>query len=1287
MSEDKNKPVVIKTKSMKAVGRHTWSSINSYLDQFTRGIEATKLSEDEAVGEEEAMNITNAISGLPSAWARANMFVYAMRGTKEDEKSSGLFSFYASLIDEWRGMISSFVLTNASNIRIQNVELTAENDDVDTIYNPKATFGNVLFKKKQIWEDQSTLGNADRIRRPEITIIYYKDKVVGAASPESLCFTAPNYRLDGNEPFIHEKSKRFVDPLKTGRLSNEELKRLYSYVTKIQSQEHLGRFYDFYKESMDYLPNGIKESIYEKLGDWQKDIEAAMTEKGLALEKEKPEVIHFSGTPFAKIFNCENVLFINKIGKICSTIEDAGVDATEFNPKDLLIADTFKLAMIKGTKEMVSKLPVHLLTAESSAGPRSFTIPLSEVGFRVFENSMVGLLSGADPNGNTLSASFDPQSYKVAIQLQLMDGGRPITSPITKEYAVQQEALGDEQLIVWPDFVSKYWNKYYFFSEIPHDDSNFQAFPIIGDNVEGMPIMDNDYLKRSNLVNAQVNADHKFVTLAENGTTKYPELGRLIVGNIKNVQKYPYEIYESKKPFKGVQIKFRNQPCGSIFLNFDEQRGEHVKNMPDTSPPQGTRVGMDFGSNNSCFAFFDGQNSQLLKFQNRRVSLLSSDDDHNLKNKSQAAATFEMLFFQNDETWSNKIKSVLTLHEESRLIKDDPSDSINLIIGDAVKGGALCFEGNVAIKESSQNRHRLDMGKRGLLDMAYNMKWSYDQKDQNYLKCYLQSLLLIAYAELFTHKNGSRFPNKLVWAYPSAMSGSQVLGYSNDIWANLSTVNPLDSQSFGLEVVSGSRTVKKGSSPFGDSSPSSGGAFGAAPSGGGAFGAAPSGGGAFGSNPSSGGAFGGGNEKKSLLIPLENEYLAKLKGLDTEVLKTDTETLDPDKACTESEAIAQYAAQKPGANNEGDYMIGFDVGGSTTDILVLTSLKGQKTLVKQNSLKIAAGAVAEATSYVPGFANFLQDFAQANNMGNIHAIRTMSQTTVPFCFNQIVDSLDDDVSLNKLYGGIASSCKPLMWLNLYITGLNIFYAGMISRKLRTLSENTPEIYTPVTRVALEYFGKGSRIYDWFKAVDPENAKNYHVQCFIAGYGPEANAHLSGFNDTLFEAKPFTTFLDDGSDDVKVEVAKGLAIDPQAGNQTIQKITSMVSEIIGEDGYALRIDGEEPILLNALSDVSPALIQRIGSQLVPPRNGYPRFQAFLEQWFTFSQQCFGLNVPGDQVIQAMRSMNVTHELMKDEDFKKAQMNAQKGDFDFSASLFSIQARAFMKTFIIPLMQKG
>lgn len=1281
MSEDKNNPVVIKSKSMKAVGRHSWTSINSYLDQFTRGIESTQIKDEEA-GEEEVMNITNAISGLPSAWARADMFVYAMRGTKEDEKSSGLFSFYASLIEEWRGMIASFVLTNASNISIKNVDLTAEGDsNVDNIYNPKATFGNVLFKKKQIWEDQSTLKNADRVSRPQITIIYYKGKVVGAASPESLCFTAPNYRLEGDESFIHEKTKRFVDPLKTGRLTNEEVKRLYSYVKKIQSQEQLGRFYDFYKESMQYLPNGIKESIYEKLGDWQKDIEAVMIEKGLPLEVEKPEVIHFSGTPFAKIFNCENVLYINKIGKIFSSIEDAGIDATEFNPKELLIADTFKLAMIKGTKEMVDKLPVHLLTAESTAGPKSFTIPLSEVGFKVFENGMVGLLSGSDPNGSTLSASFDVQSFKVAIKLQLMDSGKAITSPITKEYQVEKEPLGDEQLIVWPDFVSKYWNKYYFFSELPHDDSNYQAFPIIGNNVEGMPIMDNDYLKKANLVNAAVNSDHNFVTLAENGKTKYPELGRLIVGNIKNIQKYPYEIYESKKPFKGVQIKYRNQACGSIFLNFDEQNGTHVKVMADTSPPKETRVGMDFGSNNSCFAFFDGQESQLLKFHNRRVSLLSSDDDHNLKNKTKAAATFEMLFFQNDDTWSNKIKSVLTLHDEARLIKDDNDDSINLIIGDAMKGGALCFENNVAINESSQNRHRLDMGSRGLIDMAYNMKWSDDQKDQNYLKCYLQSLLLLAYAELFTHKNGSRFPKKLVWAYPSAMSGSQVLNYSNDIWNNLSNVNPLplDVDNYQLEVVSGSRSVKTGGNALGGSTPSGGGAFGAAPSGGGAFGAAPSGGGAFGSTNDQ-------SSNSNNLLPIDADYLGKLKGQIVEVMKTDTEKLDPNKACTESEAVAQYASSLSGASNEGDYMIGFDVGGSTTDILVLTSLKGQKTLVKQNSLKIAAGQLAEATSYVPGFADFLKDFAQTNNMGKIHAIQNMSQTTVPFCFNQIVDALDEDVALNNFYGGIASKCKSLMWLNLYITGLNIFYAGMISRKLRTLSENTDEIYNPISSVTLEYFGKGSRIYDWFKAVDPDNAKNYHQQCFMAGYGPEANQHLSQFNDSLFSANSTANFLADGSDDVKVEVAKGLAIDPNA-NQTISKMSSMVSEIIGEDGYMLRVDGEEPILLNSLSDVSPAIIQRIGSQLMPPRDGYPRFQSFLEQWYTFSNQCFGLTVPAEQVIQAMKQMNVTDELMRDEDFKKAQMEAKKGKFDFSSSLFTIQARAFMKTFIIPLMQKG
>ncbi len=34
---------------------------------------------------------------------------------------------------------------------------------------------------------------------------------------------------------------------------------------------------------------------------------------------------------------------------------------------------------------------------------------------------------------------------------------------------------------MWPNFISKQWNRYFLFSEIPHNDAKFQATPFVGD--------------------------------------------------------------------------------------------------------------------------------------------------------------------------------------------------------------------------------------------------------------------------------------------------------------------------------------------------------------------------------------------------------------------------------------------------------------------------------------------------------------------------------------------------------------------------------------------------------------------------------------------------------------------------------------------------------------------------------------------------------------------------------------------------------------------------------------
>ena len=123
----------------------------------------------------------------------------------------------------------------------------------------------------------------------------------------------------------------------------------------------------------------------------------------------------------------------------------------------------------------------------------------------------------------------------------------------------------------------------------------------------------------------------------------------------------------------------------------------------------------------------------------------------------------------------------------------------------------------------------------------------------------------------------------------------------------------------------------------------------------------------------------------------------------------------------------------------------------------------------------------------------------------MHALKNLKPSTIPFAFNQIVDRIDDPAKLDAFYRGIGTHCKPLMWLNLYLTGMTVYYSGMIARKLRFITENAPQYFNfPLQGVSIEFYGKGSRIFDWYKAIDEQNARQYLLQCYMAGYGPEPN---------------------------------------------------------------------------------------------------------------------------------------------------------------------------------------
>ena len=64
-----------------------------------------------------------------------------------------------------------------------------------------------------------------------------------------------------------------------------------------------------------------------------------------------------------------------------------------------------------------------------------------------------------------------------------------------------------------------------------------------------------------------------------------------------------------------------------------------------------------------------------------------------------------------------------------------------------VKGGFSCYESNIAIEDSTSNRHILGLQRipDQKVQMVYNMKWSSDKREESHKKAFIKSILLQKY--------------------------------------------------------------------------------------------------------------------------------------------------------------------------------------------------------------------------------------------------------------------------------------------------------------------------------------------------------------------------------------------------------------------------------------------------------------------------------------------------------------------------------------------------------------
>lgn len=1224
MAGNKNlKPLVITTKVGQAAGsEYVWNKLQNP-EVFISSIQTAE------VNVENSEELNKLISGIPTPFARASMFKYAINyvGQAGDELT-GLMAFYKTLQDEWKGLIACIALDNQP-ISVEKIKLDysdAKNiDDTSNMYEPKGAFGNMLFDDKDMWCDQQELLDQTKKTSSFIYIVRYNGIVIGGTSPESLLFTAPVYNIKTSKGFYSEVTKKFTDPLKA-KLTPEEVEKLYVYV------KHINNSIDnFLNQFTKRKPDVLKISVF--LNKWLSEIKSYAEDKGYKIDDNAiaPNLNKFKA-PFDKLFNFQTTLY-GYGGRISSDLTTLhlpeGIDSVEVELAELLLNPDIATVseIIFDDPADAKNAGVHMLKAMSDKGDRYFTLPLSEKGLVIFQDEIGGLLQIGGDVKSYLSATYDMATKILRVTLQIGVNGN-ITS-FTKEYKEPVRIEG-QKIICWPDFVSKIWNKYYLYSELPHNAPELKAFPLRANKNNDFRLLsvieDGKYQFRKIAVNGQkVNykTQDKNKQNEENESNDKPQVededtsAILVEYDINKLGStdLKYEIYESTDPFKGIEFQYKTKPSGYLLF---KRLGSNPNTLKDyrklKTNLNPVRVGFDFGSNNTCISYaVEGGQPELISFKNRRKFLLGID----INNVKAAATPNEVFFFQNEDTQSNQIKSMVMIHDERR-VKDIEKDP-KVILKREIKGGFPVFEKNIPIDDSTESTYITRFANQPSY-IKFNMKWSNDEKENAYKQGLLKSLWLKTYAELLDKE---KYPQALVWAFPSSMNKQILLKYGI-LWNEIGQVNPLISNSVVdyknarvAQFVGSISNIASGSGNFG--SGFSGG---------------------FGSTKQ----FGSSN-------PVSTSDVLDLK------------------AQTEAASVCKHALGVGFQTGQRGLIIGFDIGGSTTDILCITLKKDKTssnagdfkdTLIKQSSIKFAAGKLADATKKSKKFQEVLKSFCRKKEL-YIHGITVLPEklnsNTSVYYYNLIVDRLNTEADLNEFYQNLAADCPELFTINSFLTGLIMFYAGQLAYKIRvTQDENPADYLSSLDEVMIGCFGKGGRMFDWLRAMNEQSAFSYYQTCFGAGYGNKASEHIK-----YFQIKPSDPNY------VKAEVSFGLS-----RYNEIHTTSEQISELVGEEGFTY--NGAN---VDSLSPVEARFMQHFGNQFSTPRE-YKRFADFAKIFYGFSKEFFGFNLPTiEQEINNMRLKSYV------ENIPEYQLAKRALEFDFEAPVIILEGMCFLDTI---LMQK-
>lgn len=725
-----------------------WNNINNIASAYIKGIQTGKLLDTI-----NAQTLQALISGVPSPWARAKLFKYALDcfgNPVTAAANGGLNQYYNILVGEWKGLLAVLALFPGRITFSAPLSLNTNGGQYDIA----SAFGRMLFEDADIWSDQNDLAKNPGAQ-PFIQLIYYRGKLVGGTSPLTAVSTGVDYSdlgtLASDIPWyrngIFESPDRYLDP--------QQLQKLYHFVKNMNTNAQ--SFVNMVNSQRGNKPN-INFTQFQAVGqDWERQLQRMAN---TPLQPVGP-IAKYSNLeiPFQLLFDSNVPLYRTPNGTFTFTNTPEVVKIGDIN--SLLSDDKFVIGWSEDATTAhslyfgpVYLLKVHELNAQTA---HYFSLPLSEQAIEIFRNSLPGILGYVPSQGVSMEGKLNDKGQLVVTLTLQVDGHAVQLNP--KEYEVQWQ-LRSQKVILWPNFIADEWTRYYIYAQRT-DASQPEFLPFFKDKNSGGIIKDRfgNFLTPNNLADADMSA----LAVSIRSLVKTPS-------DAGNTLPADYEISLINTPVLGLKAMI-TQGVSTLCAGYLVTRQTVIQDYSTRQRSNTATVGFDFGSNNTCVFYHDSQSNQThpICFKNYRAMLVGQE----AMASDRVAELDELLFFSNYESDNGQFKSWLQEHDG----RTNPYTQM-----DEIAGGVPVNRPNVQVNKMTD---RIIETQAGVLH--YNMKWLNDNLGLQKKRAFIKSLWLQACAYLFTN---DILPTRIKWSYPGAMMVRDVNDL-HQIFLALGNVTPL----------------------------------------------------------------------------------------------------------------------------------------------------------------------------------------------------------------------------------------------------------------------------------------------------------------------------------------------------------------------------------------------------------------------------------------------------------------------------------------------------------------